>query len=287
MHWSGKTFAILAVLAALFCVPLTSKFIAVRNSWARKAQKFEATYNEKSGKLAETRRQAEQLQNDLSTTNREWGFTWFTNTSVSSPDGKLAVDLGTNNRIRDKQILYGFEPTQDGRSIYRGAFVVLTAQADRSALAPTWRARPQEVQSWSQQGQWRWRSEIPSAYSKGSDDQARLLTTLDETNNDRRSTLDLQEKLIREAQAQRKHRIAELIGGEDLAQDASLAPEFRQGLSITLASLEEERNKVLLEIDALRRKVRQTRDAVEQLQTQNEQLVQKLPQPAPVVSRRD
>lgn len=291
MHWSGKTFAILVVLASLACALLTSKLITVRNSWAKKAQTFDASYAATQAKLVESRRQAEQLRDELEGTLREWGGlvgVWNgVGTVVQPPDGKLNVDLGTNQRIKEKQILHGFEVRPDGQSVYRGAFVVTTAQADRSALSPTWRVRPDDVQTWQQQGRWRWRSLVPSAYSDRADDQALSFAYLDETLNDRAATLRIQNQLIQNTEQQRQERIAELVGGNQLAQDESLAPEFRQGLTSTLADLEEERNKLLLEIRDLREQVRAARDAVVRLQQDNEQLVQKLPQPRPEVSRRD
>jgi hypothetical protein len=290
MHWLGKTSAVLLVIAALACTVLTAKLISVRNSWTRKTQDFASKYETTAAKLQETRRQTDQLRDEVETGLREWGFTWNgIPTQVSGPaEGKLTVDIGTNHRVREQQVLHGFEMQADGSVIYRGSFVVATAQADRSALNPTWRVRPEDVSTW-QSGRWRWRSLVPSAHEKRSMDQALSFMNAEETLNDRRSTLQIQEKLIREAQAQRKQRVAELVGGDELAQDPSLLPEFRQGLVGTLAEVEEARNKVLLENDDLRRKVRQTRDAVERLQQQNEQLVQKLPQPQPQgqVSRRD
>jgi hypothetical protein len=290
MHWSGKLFAVLVVLAAVVAVWLTAELIEDRNSWARKAATFETEHATNQAKLQESRRQAEQLRTELETTLREWGGalgTWITNTSVTSPaEGKLSVDLGTNQRIKDSQVLHGFELSPDGKSAYRGAFIVTTAQADRSALQPTWRVRPEDAATW-RPGQWRWRSLVPSAYAQHADEQALSFAEIDETLNDRAATLQIQNQLIAEAQQQLKERKAELLGGEELAQDEVLGPEFRQGLSITLSSLEEERNKLLLENDDLRRRVRTARDAVLRLQQQNEQLVQKLPQPAPEVSKRD
>jgi len=287
MHWFGKTCAILIVLASLACTFLTAKLIAVRNSWAKKTQTFVTSYERDHTKLEEVQRQYNQLMKEGESSLREWGAVYNgINTQVEKPTGRLTVDLGTNHRLKDKQVLHGFELLPDGTSIYRGAFLIATAQADRSALLPTWRVRPEDVNAWNE-GRWRWRTMVPSAWSKRADDQALSFMQTEETINDRRATLQIQEKLIRDAEQQKKQRIAELVGGDELAQDPSLAPEFRQGLTVTLAELEEERNKVLLEIDALRRKVRQTRDSVESLQQQNEALVQKLPQPASAVSQRD
>ncbi len=291
MHWSGKLFGVLIVITALVNTVLTAKLITVRNSWARKTQDFATKYKTSSEKLEESRRQFLQLRDELETSLREWGATWNgINTQVVSPsEGKLTVDIGSNQRLKEKQILHGFEMLPDGNVVYRGAFVVATAQADRSALNPTWRVRPDDVATWQPAARWRWRSMIPSGYDKRSIDQAMSFMTTDETLNDRRATLQITQKLISDEQAQRKQRIAELVGGEELAQDPSLSEEYRQGLIPTLSSVEDERNKVLVENDELRRKVRSARDAVLQLQQQNEGLVQKLPQPGPQpqVSRRD
>jgi hypothetical protein len=142
MHWSGKLFGVLIVITALVNTFLTAKLITVRNSWARKTQDFAKKYEENSAKLQEVRRQVDQLRDELESSTREWGAGWNgINTAVSGPDGRLTVDIGTNQRVKERQILHGFEMQQDGSVIYRGAFVVATAQADRSALNPTWRVR--------------------------------------------------------------------------------------------------------------------------------------------------
>jgi hypothetical protein len=289
MHWLGKTLAALVVIATIAGMWLTAELIEDRNSWARKVQSFSSDFEKNQSKLLETRKQTEQVRNELETATREWGGvggTWTTDTRVNPADGHVQVGLGTNNRLKDKQLLHGFEVLPDGQSRYRGAFVITTAQAEASALSPTWRVRAEDAATW-QSGKWRWRTNLPSAYADRSDDQAVSFNDAEETLNDRRAILQVQQRLIAEAQKQRQERVAEIVGGEQLAQDASLAPEFRLGLSSTLAGVEEERNKVLLEIDDLRRKVRQARDAVEQLQQANTQLVQKLPQPAAAVSQRD
>jgi hypothetical protein len=287
MHWLGKTCAIFIVLASLACTFLTAKLITVRNSWAKKTQAFATTYEKDAAKLQEVQRQYAQLMKEGESASREWGYIFNgINTQVDKSSGRLTVDLGTNFGLKDKQELHGFELAADGIWIYRGTFSIATAQADRSGLVPTWRPRQQDVATWND-GRWRWRTMLPSAHSKRADEQAMSFMQTEETLSDRQAKLAIQEKLIREADQQRKQRVAELVGGDELGQDASLAAEFRQGLTQTLAEVEEERNKVLLANDALRRKVRQTRDAVLSLQQQNEALVQQLPQPAPAVSRRD
>uniref|UniRef100_A0A7C4QPV0 Uncharacterized protein n=1 Tax=Schlesneria paludicola TaxID=360056 RepID=A0A7C4QPV0_9PLAN len=287
MNVWGKVFAVLVVLAAIANTFLTAKLIQVRNSYAAKAKGFETKYDTARAKLQEVRRQAEQLRNEWEATERDWGLRWVVNTQVTNAaTGQLAVDLGTNHRLKDQQLLHGFEVLGEGQTVYRGAFVVTTAQADRSALQATWRVRPEDAQTW-QSTRWRWRTMIPSGYSKRFDEQAMAFSLLDETLADRRATLQIQEQLIRNAQQQRKRRIAELLGGEELSTEESLPPEYTQGLAATLATTEEERNKVIVEIDDLRRRVRQARDAVRRLQQQNEQLVLKLPQPVSAVSRRD
>lgn len=287
MNVWGKVFAVLVVLAAAANTFLTAKFIQIRNTYAAKAKGFQEKYDTARTKLQETRRLAEQLRNEWEATERAWGMRWVVNTQVTNPiTGQVVAELGTNQRLKDQQVLHGFELLGNDQAVYRGAFVITTAQADRSALQATWRVRPEDVQTW-QSGRWRWRTMIPSAYSQQSDEQTLAFSQLDEVLGDRRATLQIQDALIREAQQQRKLRLAELIGGEELATEEALPPEFRQGLTVTLASTEEERNKLIVEIDDLRRRVRQTRDAVLRLQQENEQLVLKLPQPVSELSRRD
>jgi hypothetical protein len=282
MNVWGKVLAVLVVLAGIASMALTSKFIAVRNSWTAKTQAFATNYTKTAGELRTTTDQRNTILHDLEVINREWGTDFRAAggrpTQLLAPaEGRLEVGLGTGSGLAEGQSLHGFELKQDGTSVYRGAFTVLgPPQAERAAVQPKWRIRPGEPTEW-QNGTWRWRSSIPSGYSQQFDEIMLNFTRGDETLADRRASIAVQDKLLADATTALNRRQAELVGGEELAKDEVLPPEYRLGLVSTVEATEEERNSVLLEIDDLRRKVRASRDAVQKLQAENRTLQQKLP----------
>ncbi|HUQ72549.1 MAG TPA: hypothetical protein VM165_23680 [Planctomycetaceae bacterium] len=288
MNVWGKVLAFLVIVAAALSTYFTAKLIQVRNSWTKKSQTFVKSYEADEKQLHELQAQFLKVQTDTETALRSWGRTWAADTQIASPaEGRLQIVAGTGQGLADKQVIHGFELQQDGSSIYRGPFIVATAQADRSALVPTWRVRPQDVVNWKP-GQWRWRGFVPTAYSDRFDDQLLAFAKGDETLGDRRAAVAIQDRLIAEAQQQLKFRVAELVGGDELPKDEVLSAEFREGLVKPMEETEDRRNAVLLEIAELRAQVRASRDAVERLQAENLQLTQRLPQPpAAAVSRRD
>jgi hypothetical protein len=287
MNVWGKVLAFLVILAAAGSTYLTAKLIQVRNSWTKKSQAFVGNYQTADKQLNDLQAQFVKLRSTYETALRDWGGTMTADTQPAGPDGRLQIVAGTGQGLADKQTLHGFELQPDGNSIYRGPFVITTAQADRSALAPSWRTRPQDLATWKP-GQWRWRGFIPSAYTDRFDDQLVAFAKGDETLGDRRAAVAIQDRLIAESQRQLKLRVAELVGGEELPQDEALNPEYREGLVKTSEETDDRRNTVLLEIAELRQQVRASRDAVERLQAENLELTQRLPQPATAsVSRRD
>lgn len=282
MNVWGKVLAVMVVIAGLASMVLTAKLITVRNSWTAKTQSFAKNYADAAKQTREASEQRQLVLHELERMNREWGTDFRAAggvpTQLLNPaDGKLEVQLGVGAGLQEKQLVHGFEIKADGSSVYRGPYSVFgPPQAERSAMQPAWRIRPGEPAEW-QATRWRWRSSIPSGYSEQFDKLMGDFTRSDEALADRNASIAIQDKLIADATLALQRRQAELVGGEELPKDESIAPEFRLGLVSTLEATEEERNSVLLEIDALRRQVREARDAVVQLQQQNVALTQKLP----------
>ncbi len=282
MNVWGKVLAVMVVIAGLASMVLTAKLITVRNSWTAKAQAFVKNYADASKQTREAAEQRQLVLHELERMNREWGTDFRAAggvpTQLLSPaEGRLEVGLGLGAGLAEKQLIHGFEIKADGTSVYRGPYVVFgPPQAERSAVQPLWRIRPGEPGEW-QAGRWRWRSSIPAGYSQHFDELMANFTKEDETLADRKASSAIQDKLIADATLALARRQAELVGGDELPKDEIVPPEFRLGLVSTLEAAEEERNSVLLEIDALRRQVRAARDAVVQLQQDNLALTAKLP----------
>ncbi|GIX04845.1 MAG: hypothetical protein KatS3mg114_0714 [Planctomycetaceae bacterium] len=277
MNVWGKVFAVLVVLAGLVNTFLTAKLIQVRNSYAAKARGFEQKYQDLQSKQREVQRLEESLRRELESTERAWGASWLAQTVILNPNmGQLAVELGSNHRLEVGRMLYGFEILPDGRTEYRGEFVLTDVQPTQSALQATWLVRNDDIRTW-QPGRWRWRTLIPSGYTQVSDVQLSRFQLLYDTLNDRASVLRTHQGLIASLQQQRELRRAEIMGGPGLESSEALEPEFRQGLLKTLVEVEEQRNQLLAINRDLRVRVRAARDHILQLEQQNRKLFEQLP----------
>jgi hypothetical protein len=291
MHWTGKASAWLLVPLVLLAMVFTAKLVKVRNSWTKKIEDSKKAYNDVAPKVVEAQALLDQAKGDWHRQTVTWGsitsspergyFPFFvapTNVSNAAA-GTLTVALGSQQGIQQNLWLHGFEVRPDGTSVYRGDFVATTVREGESLMQPNWRIRPGDTAGW-QGGNWRWRVMLPSAYPNRFEDLEQTLVRRDERHAERQQTLAGQQKLIAGATEQLKLREAELVGGPELPMDETLDAEFRDGLTATLETLEEERNGELVQIDRLRRSVRELSRRIQAVQSRNRALVEQLPQPA-------
>jgi hypothetical protein len=260
MHIMGKVGVWLVVVVAIASTVLTAKFIQVRNSWTKKDVAFQKAYQTLQPKIAD-------LSEEVVVT-----------TVQRQPEGILAIDRGTDQGLREKMTLYGFEIMEDGSSVYRGDFTVTTARNAQAQLQPNWRVRPEDVATWQQNGKWRWRNLVPPGIQPNYDQQILGIAKAGDTLTERQKKLATEVALGKAAEAQKDLREAELAGGDQLSKDPAVAVEYREGLVAAIEQTEEARNQVLLKVDALRRKLRAAQQSVERLQTENIELARKLPQ---------
>ena len=284
MHVLGKVLAIFVLFAAGAAAVLTSKLVVVRNSWTAKAATYKARYNTTlRPQVDELETKIDRLKNDLSRAKDLWGKSWNgVRTDLgNAADGSLNLNIGLESELHQGLVLHGFELDADGKSIYRGSFLVTEVANGNSVVKPNWRITPDEVSKW-QMGNWRWRNTIPSGYQENFDRHLSTILRYEETLADRRQTLASQGVLLNQANDGLKLREAELVGGDMLAQATSVDPEYREGLVSAVEQTEEERNKSLRQIDELRRKVRAVQADIDRLNAENSDLVQRLPEPGPV-----
>ncbi len=277
MHTMGKVGVWLVVLAALGASMLTSKLIQVRDGWTKKDFAARDQYRALVPKIDE-------LQVTLSTLEGErfraldlWGTSSGPVQTTVQAQGVLNIDLGANSGMVEKKIVYGFEVQPDNSAIYRGDFTVATAR-EQSQLRPNWKVRAEDGGTWKS-GMWRWRNQLPPAFQQNFDKQLLLLGQTEDDLNDRRQSVEVQTKLLAQAQEQLKLREAELVGGEQLSKDPAVDVEFREGLVAGVEQVEESRNQILTQVDDLRRKLRAVQSEVDRLQKLNIELANKLPQP--------
>ncbi len=279
MHILGKILAVLVVIAAIAASVLTAKLVQVRNSWTAKTVNSKSKFAELEPKISKLESQIDSLKNEFFRARELWGSYWNdVQTNIADPkDGTLQIGIGTDNAVRDKLLLQGFEIAADGTSVYRGSFSVAAVQNVAATLKPNWRATPEEVRTW-QPGNWRWRNAIPSGYQDNFERQLLTVVKNEETLKSRLAKLAGQKDLLVKASESLKQREAELVGGAGLGKGINVEPEFRDGLVAAVEKTEEDRNRVLQKIDELRRKVRDVQADIEQLQAENIELVHRLPE---------
>jgi hypothetical protein len=287
MHIMGKIGVWLVVVAAMASTVLTAKFIQVRNSWTKKDVTLQKGYQALEPKIADLTEQVARLEAELFRAKDLWGQHLNDVVTVvqRQPEGILAIDRGTNHGLREKMTLYGFEILPDGNAVYRGDFTVTTARDVQAQLQPNWRVRPEDVATWQQNGKWRWRNLIPPGMQQNYDPQILAIAKADGTWTDRKKKLATEVALEKAAEDQKNLREAELIGGEQLSKDPVVEVEYREGLVAAIEQTEEARNEVLRKVDDLRRRLRVAQQNVERLQTENQELTTKLPQPGGPVNQ--
>ncbi len=282
MHILGKILAFLVVIAAIVASIFTSKLVMVRNSWTAKSVTSKNKFSTNLPEIEKLQAKIDSLKSELFRSEELWGIPWNgVETNIkNAAEGTLIVNIGTSNGVRQNLALHGFEIAADGSSIYRGSFSPTEVGDANATLKPNWRATAEDVSKW-QGGNWRWRNALPSGYQDNFDRQLLAILKLEETLADRRRTLIGQKELLEQANDGLKMREAELVGGDVLEKSPSVEPEFRDGLVSAIEQSEEERNKTLQKVDELRRKVRNVQAEIERLQTENKELVQRLPEPGP------
>jgi len=281
MHVLGKVLASLVVLAAIGALLLTAKLVQVRNSWTAKTTAAKTKFADLQPKVDALEAKIDSLRNEIFRSRELWG-TAYLSVETSKDDaatGSLTTNLGTDRGIRTGMLLHGFEVAADGTSIYRGSFLVGDVQNNGSKLKPNFRVSADDVKTWVP-GNWRWRNAVPPGYQETFDRQLLSILKDEETMTARGLDLKGQKELLTKAENGLKQREAELVGGEGLAKTQSVEPEFRDGLVSAVQETEEERNKILLTVDGLRRAVRNIEADIERLQSENAALVGRLPEPA-------
>jgi len=289
MHVLGKVGVWLVVIAAAASTLLTAKLIQVRNSWTKRSVENQKTMQTLRPKIAELKDQVAQLEAEYFRAKELWGYAWNNvPTQVLRPtEGVLTINIGTNNGVREKQYLYGFELLPDGTSVYRGDFTVVTARDVQAQVQPNWRVRPEDVQTWQPAANWRWRNLIPPGSQPTYDQQILAIAKSDDLLTLRREKLAAEVAAEAKAQEALKLRESELIGGDELSKDPAEAVENREGLVAAVEQVEEERNDVLRQVDELRRRLRSVQQKIDEQRALNLELAGQLPQPATTVGAKN
>jgi hypothetical protein len=269
MHVSGKVLVWLTALAWVGALALTAKGTQIRTRWMEATQKKEAEFAKNEQDLAQRREKLKSLTSELRRTMIPWERYWQTvPAGVGNPaTGEVTANIGTTGGVRDKDVLYGFAKRPDGSYFYAGNFEVAKANDANCSLTPLWRVRPEESNQWPR-GDWRFRSKIPAQFHSLFTSLESELLLADTLLKARMTELTRQQTLLASAQEHLQLRLGEINGFQNL-DGKDLPREMIVGYLSALAEEEEDRNKLEIEADQLRRELKATNERIVEVVNQN------------------
>lgn len=289
MSTLGKVCLVLTLILLLLAVaPIPGiyggwapKLLLIHNQWSLKLRDSKQKAADAVASNREAHQEFNKAMADVSGLTIGWDKFW--NVPVRSPESTpetptvakqgnrlILNNIGSDNGLQDQQfvndagnpqmtkpIVHAFYGGAEGFT-YAGEFRAAAITAKRTELEPVRPMNPQDVANWNPNAAWRLRTMVPPSYR----------TTIDESFQQRQRNKELlqqmnaniarQTSLLEQAQAALAIREGELLGGlpQDLGPIPS-RPEFTDGLLSVNIDVEEERNQLLLEIDQLRRQIKQ------------------------------
>lgn len=276
----GIWLVILVILLAAGGMMLASRLTVVRSGWQKKNADGQAKVLDLRKKAAEAQKLVDTARSDLQQANFSWD--WYRispQVTKGARPGVLGVSLGTSHGLQPNSVVFVFQPSPDGAGTsFVGPFKVVAAQLQEASatLVPNWRLRPeeeQESQTWRYGPNWRVRSNVPRQHKTQFSEFEMMILTKDELLAAQQQHLELQQNAKSKAEKHLSLRMKELKGDPDQANQ-SLDKFLLEGYHKAVADLEIARNAVQADVDELRRQIKRTRDEIERLAQDNEQLAE-------------
>ncbi len=276
-----NTFAGLVLVLSIVAMSFASRIVMVRNSWQQKIAKAKKDVLDKRKQATDIERQVTAAKAELQGATHGWERYWSSVTvERGRQPGSISPGIGTTLGLAEGVVVYVFQPgAAAAEANYVGPFKVTAAQDAVSSLAPNWRLRPGEDADWRYGANWRIRSKIPPQHIANLSTQERNLLLKDEKLKDQLEHLKLQNENKDSADEHLQKRLKELNGGSEFPMNVkkeSLDHYLVEGYHKAVAEIEEVRDAVQKEVDQLRRDLKQTRDRINQLTTDNERLAKQL-----------
>ena len=307
MHKSGKILIWVIVVVILFgAIPLSVKMVGVQTSWTRQVAEVHTSNEQLADELAEKELTLQKLNSELAQV--KLGMERYWNGPpvqvLDNTQGIFAAGVGTQHGLRIATtetptgvqqvppLLYLFRPTPEGGFLYVGEFEVIPeALADNTCrMKATWKLRPEEVQQFNgfraqQQVAWRIRTQIPAAAKLRFDELYNRAHKNERELQSKERNIRRQRQLKALADEELIVRRGELLGNPNATPVAG-RPEFSVGLVQAIEDEEELRNALQLDVDLLRRDIRNTSNERDRLNQDNIRLTGELPQPSRLSSAR-
>jgi hypothetical protein len=291
MHTFGKVCLGLSVAFMLAGVWLTSELYTARAHFVDRKVKAEAKLAQNELDLEKLRFEASDTRHELASTLLSWDRFWD---NVDVEDGQqkntLEIYVGTNQGIRPleeledqtkQQVVYCFQPGENGDYRYVGDFRVTNVQNDKAALTPNWEVTAGESETWNTENKWRVRALVPSQFQAVFNGRRNQLTAARELSKSKQADLAKQEELLTAVRKRFDDRIVEIDGPKaDVSDPDSRPREDVVGLLSALEEADEKRNAKLFQADHLRRVLLQTLTDFARIQAENLRMVESLPKGA-------
>ena len=294
----GKVLNWMVVPLAIAAIILTSQSVDIHHQWMRKVAERDKIIKDNADKIAARRADLAQVQAEYDRTMLGWGQYWTDVTGNNfNAAGQIVLGIGPPD-LNDKDpqgnpmtpVVFAFQELADGTYDFVGEFKAGRLGAGQSTFQPTWRVRPDETKTWRAGPNWRLRSLIPDAEKARFTDLEVQLIIADEFLEAKKRDLERQDEVVKLAEDQLNLRKGEIEGFADL-QGKNLPPEIIQGVLAALVEEEEARNAALEGADDLRRELRKSNLAFDQIRALNLRLTRSLKaapavEPAAKVSQR-
>jgi hypothetical protein len=282
MHNSGKAFAWLVLVGCVAATYFSAKALGVRNGWMAAAQKAKETFEKNKADIAAKELALELKQKEYDRLMLGWDRYWpDVGTNIDLNTGTIRMGIGTNQGLKNGQVVYSYMMNSDGSSVYLGDFRVTRIADAQADAVPVWRNRPGDLQAAkAAPGKYRIRTLIPNQYQTRFAELDQQILAAEQSIAGHQSALDLQTKLFADAERNLQERLAEIKGNPAL-EGKDIPDVFIQGLLASLSAEDEARNNALREVDELLHNLKQTKKDFEETLKKNRQLTDSLLQTVP------
>ncbi len=287
MSTLGKICLVLTLLLLLLAMaPLPGKFggwspkaLVIHNQWSTKLRAEKQKTLDAINSRREAQREFNKVMADISGLTIGWDKFWNVpprgpqaaadTPTVAKQNGVLILNnIGTDNGLQDlqyddengnpqlaKPLVHAFYGGPEGFT-YAGEFRATNIAAKRTELRPIRQITAQEFMSWSPNVAWRFRTMVPPGKQTTIDELYAQRMRIFEMTQQMDANINRQGTLLEKAKEALLVREGELLGGLD-RDPVPTRPEFTVGLQQVNEDLEEERNQLLLEVDQLRRQIKE------------------------------
>jgi hypothetical protein len=255
----------------------TPKLLVFHNQWSEQLRDAKKGAVDSIEARATARQELTKVSTDLDSLVIGWDRSWDipqNSGAITKPqNGKLRFSsIGTNHGLVTRTVtdedgtqklmlpvVHAFYGAAEGMT-YAGEFVV-DSQAGLTATSCVLKSvHPvtlQEAASWPVNAAWRLRGMIPSGARTNIDELFRRQVRTDELKKQTVANITRQRGLLQAAEAALSVRNGELLGNPDGIVDPE-RPEFVVGLLQAIEDFEEERNQLQLDVDHLRRALKES-----------------------------